>query len=404
MHRSLVGLVVLSFFALVAPSGAREVTLWACHGPTGGALGAAPINASGTVSGNCDAPGTALRAGTLQFNTPASTTLTHVALDRRAAGPGYLAKAAADLERLDDASTLDGKADWAASGPGVTLSGGTIDVRSIALTVDDATAPTAAIGGIRNPASGTLMLDVKAVDGGLGLARTVASIDGAVAASKDFGVCAELSPQDATVDRALGADCPAVAEQMLAVNTTGYPDGKHILRVAIIDAAGNQAALPEFELSFINAQPTAQPTATIEIGNGTPTPTATPTPSPSPSPSPEPAPIVSAATPTPTPLPITPARKYTIRDFLSIPARPKVSKGVLTLTARCPLTSTCTIRVSIKRGGKSLSTGTVALKPGATKQLKLKLTKAAQRTLKRRKSLDVRLTVAGYPGVVIVLR
>ena len=46
----------------------------------------------------------------------------------------------------------------------------------------------------------------------------------------------------------------------------------------------------------------------------------------------------------------------------------------------------------------------MTLKPGASKPLKLKLTKAAQRTLKRRKSLDVRLTVAGYPGVVIVLR
>ena len=91
-------------------------------------------------------------------------------------------------------------------------------------------------------------------------------------------------------------------------------------------------------------------------------------------------------------------------SFLVIPAKPKVAKGVLTLAARCPLTNTCTIRVSIKRGGKSLASGNVTLKPGATKKLKLKLTKAAQRTLKRRKSLDVRLTVAGYPGIVIVLR
>ncbi len=396
----------MSFFALVAPSGAREATLWACHGPTGGALGAAPIATTGTVSGNCDAPATTLRATTLGVDAPAGTTLTHVALDRRAAGPGYLAKATADLERIDDASVLDGRADWATGGPGVTLSGGTIDVRSIALTVDDATAPTAAIGGISNPASGTMVLDVRAVDNGLGLARTTASIDGTVVAGKDFGVCAELSPQDTTIDRALGADCPAVGQQTLAVDTTAYPDGEHVLRVAIIDAAGNQAALPEFALSFINAQPTAQPTATISIGNGTPTPTATP--SPSPSPSPEPAPAV-AATPTPTPTPqgevlSTTARRLTIRDFLVIPARPKVSKGALRLTARCPLTNTCAIRVSIKRGGRSLASGRVTLKPGTTAKLTLKLSRSAQRTLKRRGKLDVRLTVAGYPGLVITLR
>ena len=118
---------------------------------------------------------------------------------------------------------------------------------------------------------------------------------------------------------------------------------------------------------------------------------------------------MSAATPTVTPTPTphvlsTPARKFTLRDFLVLPAKPKVSKGALTLTARCPLTTTCALRVSMKRSGKSLSSGSATLKPGATQKLMLKLSKSAQRTLKRRKTLDVRLTVAGYPGVVIKLR
>jgi hypothetical protein len=87
-----------------------------------------------------------------------------------------------------------------------------------------------------------------------------------------------------------------------------------------------------------------------------------------------------------------------------VPAKPKVKQGKLTLSARCPLTNTCTIRVSLRRSGKTLASGAVTVAPGQSKRMALKFTKAAQASLKRRKLLDVRLTVAGYPGVVIRIR
>ena len=227
-----------------------------------------------TVSGNCDAPGTALRAGTLQVNTPGE----HDAHPRRARPPRRRARLSrqggrATSSALDDASVLDGKADWAASGSGVTLSGGTIDVRSIALTVDDAIAPLAAIGGISNPASGTLT------------ARRERRRRGTRPGAHDrrdrrhgrrqprTSGCARSSRR--RTRRSTARSAPTArrsASRRSPVNTTGYPDGKHILRVAIIDAAGNQAALPEFELSFSQRPADGAADRDDRVGNGTPTP------------------------------------------------------------------------------------------------------------------------------------
>jgi len=396
--RSLLALAVLSFFGLSASADARPVTLWACHGPSGGALGAAPIVTTGTVTGSCDAPGTALRAGSLRVGAPAGTVLKHVFLGRHAQGPGYVAKAASELERLDDGSALDAVLSTDTSGDSVLLSGGTIDLRAIGLTVEDSSAPAGTVK-IPTAASGTLALEPEAEDTGIGLAKATLSVDGAVATSAAFGVCAELSPDDATVDRALGADCPSSGRQTLSLDTAKYANGQHFVGVTLYDGAGNSWALPEVGVKFTNAQVTPTPTPTA-TETATPEPTATATATP----------LVNATvTPVETPqggiLSTTATHpRLTTRDFLVIPKRPKASKGKLTLTAKCPLQVACSLKLSLTKAGKAYGTGRLALKPGKQAKVALKLTKSAQSTLKRKHALQLRLVAGGYEGVVITLR
>src|SRR3954471_22757848 len=163
MRRLVTSAMLLAVFVCAARADAREVTLWACGGPAGRAPAFSPFVMAGTVS--CAAP--------LGFGVPAGTTLKHVRLDRRAQGPGYVTRAADVLERVDDASVLDGVATFATGGDSVSLSGGTIDLRSLALVVSDTTLPNGAVGGLRNPAVGVLNLDVQASDS-FGLARVTA--------------------------------------------------------------------------------------------------------------------------------------------------------------------------------------------------------------------------------------
>src|SRR3954454_3894738 len=195
MRRLVSFAVVVSLLACASAAHARDVTLWACHGPSGEALGTPAqglFDWTGTLSGSCDAPGSALSAGAMYLFVPGGLPLVGVRLDRKATGPGYLARTnAGDLERLDDSSTFDG---WSAfgitgtpnSGDGVRLTGGTFDVRSMALTVSDSTAPMAAVGGLRNPAAGTLDLDIRAVDAGIGLGRVKVTLDGVQVAAGSY--------------------------------------------------------------------------------------------------------------------------------------------------------------------------------------------------------------------------
>lgn len=422
MHRSLVGLALLPFFAVVAPAQAADVTYWACHGPSGAALGTTGIVTAGAVTGSCDAPATALRADSLRLATRAD--LVSLSIDRKVSG-AYTATAGAELERFEAGGSTDGVFAAPATGRELLLTGA-VELRSAALTVRDTVAPTVQVGGLPNRASGTLSLPVEAGDTGVGLATVVATLDGAPAADAAFGVCAELSPADATIDRALGADCPATGAKTLAIDTTKFANGTHELLIRTTDAAGNKQDF-RWTLRIDNAVETATPTATASptatatasptaTATASPTPTATATATPTETPTPTPTPIVQQPhSPTPTPSPTaTPtgeigilgdeATRYTTRNFLSIPKRPHASKtGTLTFTARCPLTKTCSLHVSLTRSGKTLGTGRVTVKPKQTAKLTLKLTKSAHTALKRR-AQDMRLTVAGYSGVVIKIR
>ncbi|HEX7345408.1 MAG TPA: hypothetical protein VF253_01360, partial [Candidatus Limnocylindrales bacterium] len=286
------GLALLPFLLLVAPAQAADVTYWACHGPAGSALGTTGIVTTGTTTGGCDAPGTTLSAGSLKLTAPAD--LVWVSLNRTATGPGYTATAGAELERADAGEQLTGTAGSSASGRELMLSGGTFALSSAALTVRESTRPVITSVTVPNRATGVLSIPITAEDDGVGLEQVVATLDGTPVTSAAFGVCAELSPGDLTLDRALGADCPATGTKTLTIDTAEYANGKHDLEIHVTDAAGNESSFPGWDITFdnpVDPDPTATPTAT-------PDETATPSPTP----------IVQQPhdrpTPTPTPMPL----------------------------------------------------------------------------------------------------
>lgn len=225
---------------------------------------------------------------------------------------------------------------------------------------------------LSSPATGTLSVPVTATDD-VGLAQAHATVDDAPAASATF---------------AAGTSGTATLE----IDTSKYANGPHYVDVHVTDSDGNRSGARGMSIRFENAVVT-------------PTPTATPTPTP----------IVQQPhdrpTPTPTPMPLgeigilgDEASRYTSRDFLSIPRRPRASKaGTLGLTARCPLEKTCSLRVNLTRAGKTYGSGRVTVKAKQKAKLTLKLTRSARAALER-KPQSLRLTVAGYSGVVITLR
>ena len=111
----------------------------------------------------------------------------------------------------------------------------------------DTSAPTGAVTGARNPASGTLELRLYANDPGSGLARAEALVDG---------------------DRASSADLsgPSVKAVPLQLDTTAVPDGVHRLAVEVTDIAGNSASLLDREILVENSAPATGPVASVKIG------------------------------------------------------------------------------------------------------------------------------------------
>ena len=184
MRRSLVLALFALLVAVPASAQANSVTLWACHGPAGGAL---PFGytASGsfeatfaTPDGGCGAPGGTIRLGflhpdplgghfaSLRFAPPAGVAVDGVWLGRRVNGPGYWARTSTtELESLDQRASLDGIFASTAGGDWVELgircdadpathcdaTGTGVDFRFAALMVRDESKPTFTVGGI--PAS-----------------------------------------------------------------------------------------------------------------------------------------------------------------------------------------------------------------------------------------------------------
>jgi hypothetical protein len=135
-----------------------------------------------------------------------------------------------------------------------------------ALGAPDATAPTGAVGGARDPAQGTLKLRLHAEDAGAGLANAEATLGGSAGAFVRLGsgACPE-HPAPGT-EPPPGA-CPrSVVAFPISLDTRGVPDGSHRLTVRVSDGAANAATLYDREIVVRNALSAADTQATVTIG------------------------------------------------------------------------------------------------------------------------------------------
>jgi hypothetical protein len=142
------------------------------------------------------------------------------------------------------------------------------DVSAATLGVPDSTPPTGAVGGVRSPAAGILDLRLDATDAGTGLAAAAASLDGGPASNVRLGTgsCPEHPAPGS--EPPPGAECPeSVSGVPLPIDTRSVPDGPHVLRVVVTDAAGNTAMLVERTITVRNAPPAGSGTsATVTVG------------------------------------------------------------------------------------------------------------------------------------------
>jgi hypothetical protein len=114
----------------------------------------------------------------------------------------------------------------------------------------DQEAPRGAVGGFMTPASGTMVLNVRATDVGDGLADARALVDGIVVASTELG----------------GAE--SVEDLQLSVATPTFGDGAHQLQVVVTDTAGNSAALLDQPFTIANTPPDRQSSALLTLSAG----------------------------------------------------------------------------------------------------------------------------------------
>ena len=224
----------------------------------------------------------------LRFNVPSGVALGRVRLDRTATGPGYLARTSLhELEREESGTRLDANLDVPATGEYVELSlscstsstrcdvpAAGVNFRSATLTVRDTTAPSVTMSGIRD--HGAFEIDLRASDGGIGVAVATVTIDGQHVVTRAFDPsrCRDLTPFDLTKDISLSLGCTPSGRVLLPVDTRNYVDGPHRLTVSVTDGAGNVRTSEE-TIQFANAPPPPAATAT-------PAPTTVPTAAPRP--------------------------------------------------------------------------------------------------------------------------
>ncbi len=123
---------------------------------------------------------------------------------------------------------------------------------------DDDDGLSAAVGGISDPASGVLNVEVQARDTQGRLATTALAVDAAQVASAD------LCPDPAT-------GCQAEKAAM-ALDTQGLADGMHHVVVTVSDADGHTLTAVDRDFEVRNNVVTGSPTATMNIGAGAATP------------------------------------------------------------------------------------------------------------------------------------
>jgi hypothetical protein len=115
-----------------------------------------------------------------------------------------------------------------------------------------------AVGGVRDPAAGTLQLSVQAVETeGIGLRRATARLGGNTLDSQYFG----------DPDCVPGV-CPAVATVGLTVPTAAVSDGPARLEVTVEDAAGTVTHVVDQTITVTNQPVVSNPTVVVSVGGG----------------------------------------------------------------------------------------------------------------------------------------
>jgi hypothetical protein len=135
------------------------------------------------------------------------------------------------------------------------------------------TAPKFAIGGLTKPAAadaqGNITLDIRATDAGMGLRDAVAWFDDQTATPKSFGGtnCTELTPNDASIDLPLDADCPKVGNVSLTAKAgpSFLSNADHTLYVQVTDWAGHTTRVSEV-VPVLNNPDLGTFTRTLSIG------------------------------------------------------------------------------------------------------------------------------------------
>ena len=318
-----IAVIAAAVFA-AASARAGNVVVWACHGPGGEALGAAPFfstaggdGLASTYGQGCEGPAGA--GGLLatfsrpdpaggstaywQLRVPAGVTLDSLQIARTTSGFGgaplsgdpqwyeaetssmsiesasleagdaplggelSVAPATGEYVRLSVGCALPGS-ERCASSPNGTVG---VEISSVALGVLDSAPPVGVVDGVQSPVAGTLRVLLDASDLGLGLAGAEASIDEQTSAFVRLGggSCPEHPSASATIDLPLGADCPeTVSEIPLSLDTEAVADGSHQLRVSVTDAAGNTTTLLDQTIVVDNnPAPPGSNTVTLGIGS-----------------------------------------------------------------------------------------------------------------------------------------
>jgi hypothetical protein len=124
-------------------------------------------------------------------------------------------------------------------------------VSTATFEVEDSSAPTGGLTGSATDAqtwSHVVRFGLNAADVGAGLARAVVEVDGAdalvVALSDPQGTCHDIGPDPAVPEYAAAQPCPLrIDNGSLDVDASRLPQGRHVVRVLLEDAAGNRTPI-----------------------------------------------------------------------------------------------------------------------------------------------------------------
>ena len=135
------------------------------------------------------------------------------------------------------------------------------ELLGVEVTLREDVQPTgSAVGGsilAGPPVSGVRTLDYAASDGQSGVARIEAVVDGTALSARDLGGrCAYVG----------FAACPLSDRDTISIDTRNIADGRHVLSLRIIDAAGNARELSVQSIDVLNSTASQSPIAILAGG------------------------------------------------------------------------------------------------------------------------------------------